>query len=461
MGKVPVGRTISEAYRFLTLRPGAVVGLGWLPAVFYGAAIWFCLRWLGTAMQAMVPSSSVFNEFTVMVYLATLLATALLVPTAAVPFAAAALGGKREAVAAHFVYGGREFRLSLALLGFYFVVVAVLVALGFAAQFVIGVGPPKPGGPLSGFGMPAMWYGIPLAVWLNGAAAAVLAVVALFLSVRFGFYLSAVAAAEEHVSLGRAWVLSRRNFWRLAVVHLVLALPVSLAVAASIYFVEGESLASVLRTAWTGVPSEGMNALYRLQYDHAGALAVIWAVGMLVATVLFSSASATAYRVVALGQEEAVRAPARTEPDLQPAWAAAKAMADAGPQWRHDPFVPASPEAPAEAPPDAHALASEAAATTYIPENPPAEYAEAVTEPAAESVQHEMSVSHDGADEAPMPAAAIAAAEPVAQPETAADVAQPAEAEPSPEPASLAPPLDPAGVAAAMAAHDQPKMPVE
>jgi hypothetical protein len=275
------------------------------------------------------------------------------------------------------------------------------------AQFAIGIGLPKPGEASSGFAMPLEWYGVPLVLWLNGAAALLLAIVALFLSARVGFYLSALAAAEDHVNLGRTWALSRGNFWRLAVVHVVLAVPVALLFGGAVYLVEGDGLADVLRNGWTGIPSEGMSALYRLQYEHAGALAGILAAGMVVTSALFAGASAAAYRAVVLGEDAAVSrpvsepahapafapamvaasGPAHVEPDHEPAWAAAKAMADAGtPQWRHDPFAQPLPRAP-EPVADEHAAASEAAATTYAAQEPPLELAaehESVVEPAAE-----------------------------------------------------------------------------
>ncbi|HEY1632951.1 MAG TPA: hypothetical protein VGF56_16660 [Rhizomicrobium sp.] len=411
------------------MRPGAVLGLGWLPAAFYGVAVWFCLERLGLAMQEAVPSSTLFNEFTSVDFIGLLLVTALLVPTAAVSYAATALGRRKEHVAAHFVYGGPEFRLSLALLGFFVVTIAVLAALAFLAQFAIGIGLPKPGEANSGFAMPLDWYGVPLAVWFDGAVAIVLGMVALFLGARFGFYLTALAAAEPHVTLGRAWAMSRGSFWRLAVVQFVLAVPVVLLTAGAIYLVEGDALISTLRTAWSGIPSEGVSALYKLEYEHAGALAGILSVAMLVTSALFAGASSAAYRVTVLGEElspavEYSDAPVRIEPSYQepahePAWAAAKAMADAGtPQWpQHEVIaapgmpeleleeaVPVEEYALAAQSADAHALAPEAAATTLV-EEPIAHDATAVEaapveEPVAEAAHDPVAETASGPVEA-------------------------------------------------------------
>lgn len=458
MGKVPVGRTISEAYKFLFLRPGAVIGLGWLPAAFYAGAVWFCIERLGAAMLVAVPSSAAFNEFTAVDFLALLLATALLVPTVTVPYVATSLGNRQEPVAAHFVYGKREFRLSLALLTFMVFAIAVLLALAFAAQFAIGIGVPKPGAPLSGYAMPAEWEGVSLSVWLNGAAAVVLGIVALFIAVRFAFFLTPLAAAEEHVTLNRAWSLSRGNFWRLAVVHLALGIPVAALFAGAAYAIEGDALGATLRTAWSGIPSEGMSALYQLQYEHAAALAGLLAVAMIVKGALYTGASATAYRAVALGEVAedriAVERPAaapqpRTEPEFEPAWAAAKAMADANPRWREPhpaQVVEAVEEHHAEAATvEEHALASEAAATTLA--ETPVEHAVEEMEPVAEPepAPAEATAAHELSD-AELVHAAFA--QMPGHVEEAAPQEHVATVEAAPVEHAEAPPLDPAGAAA-------------
>ena len=438
MDRIPVGSTIAGAYRFLVVRVAAVLGLGWLPAAFYAAAAWFCLQRMGAAMLIATPSSAGFNQFTAIDFAALLLATALLVPTVAVPFTQTALGVPRERVAAHFVFGGREWRMFLALLRYYAVVVVVLAALAFLCQIAIGIGLPAPGTWRAGFAMPANLYGAPISLWLNGAAAVLLAIAFLFLTARFGFFLPASAAAEDHVTLRRAWALSRRNFWRIAVVTLAVAVPPALLFAAGVYAIEGDGLGEALRNAWTGIPSEGVGALYRLQYAHAGALAGLGAVGLVVMNALFAGASAAAYRVV----EAAANAPEvsrqRTEPDFEPAWAPAQAMVVAARRWHPDPYErptaeefaqfqePSQIQAAAEQPVAQH----EAAYTGEAPAEEPAHLAQpAPAEPAAE----------------------IAPLEPVAPPEEAA---QPVATVQAAAPI-MAPPLDPAGAVAAMAMRDQ------
>jgi nicotinate-nucleotide--dimethylbenzimidazole phosphoribosyltransferase len=205
--------------------------------------------------------------------------------------------------------------------------------------------------------------------------------------------------------------------------------------AGTVYLVEGDALADVLRTGWTGIPSDGMSALAHLQYEHAGALSGVLAIGMVATSALFAGAASAAYRAVVLGEAAPERvstpeiapvmAPAwsgavalaaatpveapRQPAEPEPAWAAAKAIADAGrPQWRHDPFAQPLPAAPAA---EEHALASEAAATTL------AEQPEIVPE-------------HAAADELvlepePVFEAAAAPAE-APQPEPAAQAEQPA-----------------------------------
>ena len=437
MGKVPVGRTIAQGYGFLVARLAAVLGLGWLPAAFYAAATWFCLQRMGAAMLVATPSSAAFNEFTALDFLALLVATALLAPTVAVPFTQTALGMPRESVAAHFVFGGREWRMFLALLRFYAIVIAVLAALAFLCQTAIGIGLPAPGTGRAGFAMPANLYGAPISLWLNGAAAALLAIASLVLVVRFGFFLPACAAAEQHVTLRRAWALSRGNSWRIAIAYIAVAIPPALLIGVGVYAVEGDGLGEALRNAWTGIPSEGMSALYRLQYDHASALAGIAGVGLVVMNALFAGAAAAAYRAVEATADAPKIAPARTEPDFAPAWAPAQAMADSGPRWHPDPFERPTAEEFAQS---QQALAEQPAA-----EQPAAQHEIAASEaPAEETVHLAQQPIAEQAEIAP-----DTPHEPVAPLQEAAQAAT----------SDMAPPLDPAGAVAAMAMRDQVNLP--
>jgi hypothetical protein len=328
----------------------------------------------------------------------------------------------------------------LALLRFYVIVIATLAALAFIFRMAIGIGWPAPGTGRAGFAMPADLYGTPISLWLNAAAVVLLAIVFLFLTVRFGFFLPACAAAEEKTTLRRAWALSRGNFWRIAVVYVAVAVPAALLFGTGIYAIEGDDLGEVLRNTWMGIPSEGMGALYRLQYAHAGALAALGAVGLVVMNALFAGASAAAYRVV----EAAANAPEvsreRTEPDFAPAWAPAHAMADAGRRWHPDPFEQSTA--------DEFAQPQQASPKQAEAEQPIVHASEAPTEEPAHFAQQPVAESH--AEIAP-----DVAHEHVAPPEEAA---QPASA---PQPAAhtaapdMAPPLDPAGAAAALAMRDQ------
>jgi hypothetical protein len=446
MGKVPVGRTIGHAYGFLAARLAAVLGLGWLPAVFYAAAAWYCLQRMGAVMAVSPPSSAAFNQFTAFDFLALLVATALLVPTVAVPFAQLALGRPREPVAAHFVFGGREWRMFLALLCFYAVVIAVLALLALGCQIAIGIGLPPPGSESGGFAMPADLYGAPISLWLDGATTAILAIAFLFLTVRFGFFLPASAAAEDKVTLRRAWVLSRGNSWRLAVVYVVVALPPVLLLGAATYAVESAGLADVLRTGWSAIPSEGMSALYKLQYDHAGALAAIGAVGLVLTNALFAGASAAAYQALEAAAAMPEVSRERAEPDFASAWA--PATADTGMRRHHEAFAVARTPEPKVAPiAHDHSLVVEpepvlepvAQSEPVVPEvieaPPPAE------EPVEITVQPASGISAPDTGAEPTQEAA-AAAESDAPPE-------PVQPPPTPD---MAPPLDPAG---AMAMRDQ------
>jgi hypothetical protein len=337
----------------------------------------------------------------------------------------------------------------------------------------------------TGFSVPTEWLGVPFALWLNAGVAVLLGIAALFVMVRFGFYLPSIAAAEQHVSLGRAWSLSSGSFWRIAVVQFVIAVPVTLAMAGGIWLIEGNAMQDAVRTAWTGVPSEGISAVFRLQSDHATTLAALWAVGMVVTSGLFSAASATAYRAAVLGEEVEAREPVyESEPSFVPAWDGAPAMADAGPRWQGEPVLQAQEPVPQ--------LHAEPAAEPVV-EATPAELA-AEPEHAGEPIilAEQIHGWHPDAQSYASEAAAMTVVEPVAEPEVVhaeaapVEITPPAEADAPPasealtatapeaaehgaalqdfipvetataeHPVETLPPLDPAGAHAVIAAREE------
>src|SRR5689334_18263210 len=122
MGDVPVRDSIVRGYMFLFARFFTVVGLGWLPAAFYGLACSWLIRAVSTGALGAPPSSGAFNQYSLGYLVAMLVVTAFFSAPMLIPFTREALGMHEEPVAAHFSYGPREWRLFVALLRFYGIV---------------------------------------------------------------------------------------------------------------------------------------------------------------------------------------------------------------------------------------------------------------------------------------------------------------------------------------------------
>jgi hypothetical protein len=470
MAKISVRHGIARAYGFLVGRLFQVLGLSWLPAVFYAVAATFLIQRMSGAMQSAVPSDAgLLGEYALFYLVALVVVTAFLGAVIAVPLTREAMSQHDEWAAAHFVVGPREGRMFFALLRFYAVVILALVALAFAAGIAVTTAARY----AEAQHLHLDWGGIRFQVWLNLGAALVAAAVFLVVAARLGFMLSPMAAAEKHVSLARAWHLSRGNFWRIAFTYLAVGLPAALLIVTCETSLGGLEMGKTL-------PS-GMQAFYTVQHDHIAVFATILAAGLVVLQALFAGASASAYEELADAAAYET-APAAAPVYHEPAHEPAMAFADAGPRG----FADARPTDHRFAG-QREDLASAAAAEATMPvmmETPPVEYA-APTEPAE---PHELNSLHvetaqsDVAHEVVAPqveehvaeaAPTVEYAEPVtehteATPTEFVATGAPAEAhadtgagtehaeqiiiEPS---ATEAPPLDPTGAMAATAPHEE------
>ncbi len=318
MTKISVRHGIARAYGFLFGRLFQVLGLSWLPALFYAVAATYLIQRMSGAMQSAVPSDAgLLGEYALFYLVALVTVTAFLGAVIAVPLTREALGQRDEPVAAHFVVGPREARMFFALLRFYAVVILALIAVAFAAGIVVTTAARY----AEAQHLHLDWAGIRFQVWLNLGAGFVAAAAFLFLAARLGFLLSPMAAAEKHVGLGRAWHLSRGNFWRIAFTYLVVGLPTALLLVTCETSFGGLEMGKTL-------PS-GMQAFYTVQHDHIAIFAAVLAAGLVVLQALFAGASASAY------EELADAAAVETASHATPAAVfhePAMAFADAGPR---------------------------------------------------------------------------------------------------------------------------------
>ena len=284
MNQVPVGRSIAQAYGFLFGRILTVVSLSWVAAVFFGA--------LRETMFALDPMTMpvIAQPLPALLHLATFLAALLLICAVAIPLTREALGDRGDWTLAHFVIGGREVRLFLALIRLYVVLIAVIVLCVLA---VIG----------AAYGAKAalaQWpaaaqSGLPIEAIARGATIAIATIVALYVALRLSFFVYPVAAAEPHASLRRAWELGGGNVLRILAVVLAIAVPVYALVIAGEYALMGQRLFDTVHSFLTTVPRD-MQPMHALFAAHAGAISLGAAVLMVVMAALTAGASASAYR---------------------------------------------------------------------------------------------------------------------------------------------------------------------
>ena len=318
MTKISVRHGIARAYGFLFGRLFQVLGLSWLPAVFYAVAATYLIERMSGAMQSAVPADAgLLGEYALFYLLALVTVTAFLGAVIAVPLTREALGQRDEPVAAHFVVGPREARMFFALLRFYAVVIIASIGLAFA----VGIAVTTAAHYVEVRHLHFDWAGIRFQIWLNLGAALIAAAVFLIVAARLSFMLAPMAAAEKHVSLARAARMSRGNFWRIAFIYLVAGFPTTLLLLTCETSFGGLEMGKTL-------PS-GMQAFYTVAPDHIAIFAAILAVGLVVLQALFAGASASAYDELAdAGAYEASPVSTPASAFREPA----VAFADAGPR---------------------------------------------------------------------------------------------------------------------------------
>jgi len=296
--KIPVGVTIARAYGFAFGNIVNNLGAIWIPvAILYGLLIAFSKPY-SAAMVTMV-SQDPQAVLSLMPYIFLGYAILFVLLTAQVAaLTKEALGLRTGSAWLQFPFGAPTWRLLLAYLALFMVMMVLYVAcflvaliLAAAAGFVAAR---QPGG-----ASPAI-----IGVF------AVLLVVAIFCAffyciTRLSFLMAPVAVAEGRRTLQRSWELTRGNFWRIFVVLIAIFIPFIVLEFAYIFWMLGSSL---LPPEGLGAGSPGavaawqeqqrtmmMHSLQRTQdYWY-----IAYPVGLAVALVfygLYAGASAFAYR---------------------------------------------------------------------------------------------------------------------------------------------------------------------
>jgi hypothetical protein len=272
MNKLPVGKTISDAYGFTFSHLGTIIGLIWFPMVV-STLLNFLPELAGNYSDGnanVVGSGAVEN-------LAVLLLTLLLSAVMYVAVARQALGLRQGPAVFHFALGQPEFRVYGALLIIYF-----LIGIAALAQ----VEAQSVGGPAA---LVASLTALPGIVFI------------LFLAIRFGFLLVPAVVTENRLDFAHIWALTKGNFWRIFAVVAAIAIPLWLIEVTSALALMGRELQAALPPAQTSDPQVIQQHLSMIEDVFRRHMAELMGIGLILAPFslgLSLAASASAYRAL-------------------------------------------------------------------------------------------------------------------------------------------------------------------
>ncbi len=229
MHKLPVGRTIVDAYRFAFGHLGTIIGLIWLPMVL-ATLLNFLPELSGSVGET--PANSVAASTQILESLAILVLTQLLYAIIYVAVTRQALGLRQGAAIVHFALGPPEFRMFGATLLFLLLTIGCALALLMLLAVI---------GSLAAMQNGNVFVALPsVVVALGGCFALVYALV------RLGYLLAPVTIIENRVDLGRGWTLTRDNFWRIFLVMLAILLPLGILETGTMMTLMGKELVAAL-----------------------------------------------------------------------------------------------------------------------------------------------------------------------------------------------------------------------
>jgi hypothetical protein len=282
MKKLPILATIREAYGFVFLHLGAIIGLIWLPMILLTVTGFFVMKRFLEAMSGVLASDNaqaLGSEALGPLFF--MIASLLLVAMMSVPVTQLALGTRKQGALVHFSFSITEWRLfrsAVGLAGFLFL---LLMVLGLA----MGLMQHSAAGPAAAARSTALLLLLFFAVTL-------------YLAIRFAILLPALAVNENGSLLPRAWKLTAGNAGRIFLVVISAIMPVwllSVIVQAVLEIALGRSeLFSPGANPYAATVAEQVNMLVQQ-------LPLIWGVNFLVAPLflgLLLGAGAAIYRAL-------------------------------------------------------------------------------------------------------------------------------------------------------------------
>jgi hypothetical protein len=206
MAKIPVGRTIADAYGFVLGNLPTLVGLTWLPVLVMTIPGFY----LGTVVTPMQPGAfdpAYFSRLGLL-WLVLMVVMPVCVAMILTGVTRQALG-KRSGFALFYFSLDAAFwtvviSLVLRFLIFFGIMFVGILLIAAAMAFVMLI--------------PVIGIFFPLAAML----------LFVYATVRLWFFAVPIAVIEGRIGIGRGWSLAKGNFWRIFLIALVTLLPVSL-----------------------------------------------------------------------------------------------------------------------------------------------------------------------------------------------------------------------------------------
>jgi hypothetical protein len=291
MAKIPVGKTIADAYGFLFHHIGPILGVTLIPAVLYGGMD-YANHSFAEAHRAQVQAGDMaaIGQY-LLIFLLSLLVILFASSVAAVGITQEALGLRGPTGVVSFRFGRAEWRMFLANTRYFLgsVILLGLALIVSAVAFTLAGVTLAPNTP------PPVNAASVLATAVSAAAFAYV----FYSLLRMAFLLPATVVAEAKGGLRRSHELSRGNFWRLLVILLALIAPIILlAVAGELVLLRAYIGAELFTPQTVGSLTDRIDEAMQ---NRLLPWEVFVAVLFVLASGLLNSGSAYAYRALVPG----------------------------------------------------------------------------------------------------------------------------------------------------------------
>lgn len=219
MNKIPVGKTIAEAYRFTFAQVERVIGVIWLPILILTVGGYFIMGpYLSAESAALNGDLSQLGPAMASLF-AFEIVSLVLTAVAGVAVTREILSPLQRPLFLRFSLGATEMRLAGAYVGLIVLtilfVIAVILIAAVAGAALGALLPATPG-----------LKGAERAIGAGALIGVCFAPVLIYFLVRLGFLVAPSVVIEGRFGIERSWQLTKGNFWRIVGISLAAALPI-------------------------------------------------------------------------------------------------------------------------------------------------------------------------------------------------------------------------------------------